>query len=401
MPRTPDRLDAGTSKDTLPTHRRVDVGGDQPWKLVEAFQRSRRASACQGLASPPDDDLMSIVGKAAGGLAIILDNAGRVVWLSPGCELATGFRCDEWEGLSLHYSPLTTPSGDSFGMLDGGSPTGIATWTYESRWIAKDGSHLRIIWSLSTLRDEQGMARYVVGTGVDVSQRPGNQESSRQEELRLNSLLEISQKAADLSERQIIQHTLEEVVRLTQSEIGYLHFVNQDEESIELFAWSEGALRQCTAVSDSHYPISEAGVWADCARTKRPVVHNAYQDLAQRKGCPAGHLHLIRHASIPIVDAGKVVIILGVGNKATQYDDSDIRQMILAADSLWKIILRKRAEERLREHIAALEDADRQKDEFLGMLRTSCATRWRRSVPHWRSWTSRRRMRPSQRRPVA
>jgi signal transduction histidine kinase/ActR/RegA family two-component response regulator len=186
--------------------------------------------------------------------------------------------------------------------------------------------------------------------------------------MRLKSLLEISQKAGELSEREIIQHTLEEVVRLTESEIGYLHFVNDDQESIHLFAWSEDALRECTATHDSHYPISRAGVWADCARLKKPVVHNDYQNCPDKRGYPEGHSHLIRHASIPIVDDENVVIVLGVGNKQGDYDDADIRQMLLAADGLWKILLRKRAEEELRQHVRYLEAADRQKDEFLAML---------------------------------
>ncbi len=45
----------------------------------------------------------------------------------------------------------------------------------------------------------------------------------------LNSLLDLSQRALALRERDIIQLALEEVESLTSSEIGYLHFVNADQ----------------------------------------------------------------------------------------------------------------------------------------------------------------------------
>ena len=51
----------------------------------------------------------------------------------------------------------------------------------------------------------------------------------------LNSLLDLSQRAFSLREHDIIQLALEEVERLTSSEIGYLHFVNADQNTIELY----------------------------------------------------------------------------------------------------------------------------------------------------------------------
>jgi diguanylate cyclase (GGDEF)-like protein len=166
---------------------------------------------------------------------------------------------------------------------------------------------------------------------------------------RLNSLLELSQRSLDLSEGDIVQQAIEEAVSLTGSEIGYLHFVNPDQRSIKLKTWSRGARAQCTAVAEDHYPLDQAGVWADCVRLGRPVIHNAYQSLPDRKGYPEGHSHVVRHASAPIFDGGRAAIIIGVGNKAQDYDDSDVRQLILIGDQILRILQRKRAEEGLRE----------------------------------------------------
>ena len=55
----------------------------------------------------------------------------------------------------------------------------------------------------------------------------------------------------------------------------------------------------------------------------------------------------MRHASVPVYDQELVAIILGVGNKATAYDASDLRQLSLIGDQLLKILQRKRAQTEL------------------------------------------------------
>jgi PAS domain S-box-containing protein len=192
---------------------------------------------------------------------------------------------------------------------------------------------------------------------VEFIQRRRDLEVLNVRDMSLNSLLDLSQRTSNLAERDIIQLALEEVERLTQSKIGYLHFVNADQNSIQLFTWSRNTLNQCTAVHEAHYPINMAGVWADCARLKRPVVHNDYQNFAGKKGYPQGHTHLVRHLSVPVVEDDSVKVILGVGNKDLEYDEADIRQLQLTAEHLWRIVRRKRAEEEARretERVATL-----------------------------------------------
>jgi PAS domain S-box-containing protein len=185
-----------------------------------------------------------------------------------------------------------------------------------------------------------------VARDVTASKRAGDER--RLNEMRLNSLLELSLTAGDLSEQEIVQVAIEEAARLTGSDIGYLHFVNPDERTIQLVTWTEATKRQCSAAYDNHYPLDQAGVWADCVRVRKPVVHNDYQNFPDRKGYPEGHTHLVRDASVPVFDADRIALILGVGNKATDYDDTDVRQMLLIGNEVMRILRRKRAEEQLQ-----------------------------------------------------
>jgi PAS domain S-box-containing protein len=185
---------------------------------------------------------------------------------------------------------------------------------------------------------------------------------------RLNAMFAMNQKSSDLTGREVLEHGIEEAVRLTGSTIGYLHFVNDDQESIELVTWSRGTLAHCDAVHDSHYPVSAAGVWADSVRTRAPVIHNDYQGLAVRRGYPEGHAHLVRHMGVPVVHGGCVRMLMGVGNKSEDYDESDTQQLQLIADDVWRIYSRRRAEIELADAKQAAEAANVAKSAFLANM---------------------------------
>ena len=90
---------------------------------------------------------------------------------------------------------------------------------------------------------------------------------------RLNALFEMSQKAPDLDEEALLQLGVNKAVRLTGSAIGYLHLVHEDQENVRLYLWSSGTYAHCDALPLSHYPLSSAGIWADAARERQPVMH--------------------------------------------------------------------------------------------------------------------------------
>jgi signal transduction histidine kinase len=107
----------------------------------------------------------------------------------------------------------------------------------------------------------------------------------------------------------------------------------------------------CTAVGRGvHYDVDDAGVWVDCVRQRRTVVHNDYASLPDKRGMPEGHVKLTRHLGVPILDEGRVVLVVGVANKPTDYDDGDVRQLSLLMNGLWQHLRRRRELAQMREH---------------------------------------------------
>ena len=150
---------------------------------------------------------------------------------------------------------------------------------------------------------------------------------------------------------ELMQKALDEIDAITGSSIGFYHFVEEDQNMLSLQAWSTRTRAEfCKAEgAGMHYPISEAGVWGDCVREKRPVIHNDYASLPHRKGMPEGHAAVVRELVVPTTRGGQVVSVLGVGNKSSDYNERDVDLVSYIADVVWTIIERKQAEERIRQ----------------------------------------------------
>ncbi len=149
---------------------------------------------------------------------------------------------------------------------------------------------------------------------------------------------------------ELLQKFLDEAENLTNSDIGFFHFIEDDPINISLQTWSTRTVTLACKVENrkNHYPISEAGVWVDCVKEGKPVIHNNYKDLPHKKGFPNGHAPLIRQLVVPVLRGGKILAILGVGNKSTDYQQQDVQLIQIFADMAWEIIERKRSEEALK-----------------------------------------------------
>jgi PAS domain S-box-containing protein len=212
---------------------------------------------------------------------------------------------------------------------------------FETRHRAKNGT----VWpvEISTSYWPEGGGRFVAFLR-DLQQRKST-------ETILRARLRIAEIAEGGTIDDMLQYTLDTAEILTGSSIGFFHFVEPDQETLWLQTWSTNTLaNMCTAAGKgSHYPVSQAGVWVDCMKTRAPVIHNDYASLPDRKGMPEGHAPVIRELVVPVLHAERVVAILGVGNKTEAYAAADVETVQDLARFVFDLVERKRAEDALRE----------------------------------------------------
>ncbi|MEI8351583.1 MAG: GAF domain-containing protein [bacterium] len=180
--------------------------------------------------------------------------------------------------------------------------------------------------------------------------------------------------AATHTLQELLVATLDEAEQLTGSRVGFYHFIEADQNTLSLQAWSTRTTTEmCKAEGKNrHYALGEAGVWADSLRERKPIIHNDYASLPHRKGLPQGHAPVIREMSVPISRHDRIVAILGLGNKATDYEEEDVATTSLLADLAWDITERKQAEEAMRETNFFLEES--QQAAFIGSYKLDFAS---------------------------
>ncbi|MFO7569694.1 MAG: PAS domain S-box protein, partial [Smithellaceae bacterium] len=163
--------------------------------------------------------------------------------------------------------------------------------------------------------------------------------------------------AATHSLAALLQKTLDVIGALTGSPLGFYHFVEPDQKTVSIQAWSTQTRDEFCKVKACrvHYGIDRAGIWVDCLRLRKPVIHNDYAGVPHRKGLPEGHAPVVRELTVPIMRSERVVAILGIGNKPSDYTDQDVDLVAYLADVAWEIVERRQAEDALKNEKANLD----------------------------------------------
>jgi PAS domain S-box-containing protein len=126
-------------------------------------------------------------------LVLVLDREGRIVLFNRTCERVTGYTFEEVRGRhpwDLFLLPEDVDKVRSvFRKLRAGQST-----SYDNCWRTKDGGVREIAWTNTIYGDEDGNVRWVVPTGIDVTQRRAVERSLVASECRQRELAEQSSK---------------------------------------------------------------------------------------------------------------------------------------------------------------------------------------------------------------
>ncbi len=279
---------------------------------------------------------------------ISTDIHGKVELLNPVAELLTGWWQEEALGKPLEevFRILNEETRRSVEnpvsrVLRGEGLSGLAN---RSILIARDGTERPIAESGTPIRDQRGAV-----TGVVLVFR--DQTDERLLQRFMETRLALIEYASGSTPAELLTRALDEVAAFVDSPIGFYHFVDPDQKTLSLQQWSTSTRELCSQekFGGTHYAIDRAGVWVDCVYEKKPVIHNDYASLPHKKGMPEGHPEVIRDLVVPVIREDKVVAILGVGNKPTEYTRKDVKIVSYLADVTWEIVRQKLAEETLRE----------------------------------------------------
>jgi PAS domain S-box-containing protein len=116
-------------------------------------------------------ELMAAVLDTISALIIVVDAQGRIVRFNRNCEQLTNYRFAEVRGRYFWDIFLILEEKESvkdhFTKLQAGQfPT-----THENYWLTRTGEQRLIAWANTALVNDQGAVEYVIGTGLDITER--------------------------------------------------------------------------------------------------------------------------------------------------------------------------------------------------------------------------------------
>lgn len=180
---------------------------------------------------------------------------------------------------------------------------------------------------------EGGEIEAVVVSFIDISTQRRMAEAAELNRQRAESLLDLNARAYLLDEQELLEEGLLLAQKLTGSHQAHLHFIDENKQ-LHMAACTPGA----HGLGTEEHPLTpeQAGRWADCVRDETPVIHNDYST-------GPGWKHSIRrHLGAPILQNNTPVMMIGVANKSTDYDASDVQILQLLAQDLWKALHQQR-----------------------------------------------------------
>lgn len=129
-------------------------------------------------------------------------------------------------------------------------------------------------------------------------------------------------------ENDFLRRGLEHALRLSQSPIALLLFALPEEQGAEL---AMGLAPQALSLE----ALAQALPWQEVLRQRRAVVWPSQ---------PGEAALLQRCACLPVLEGGRVRMLLGVGNKPEGYSEQEVQTLQSLADTIWQRIIQRRQE---------------------------------------------------------
>lgn len=310
-----------------------------------------RSKAMQEALLESENNLMSLL-NAISEVAFLMKPDGRILVANEPMAARFSLKPADLVGRNIydHLPPEIAARRRSWvkTVLSTGKPLSVVD-EWRGRWVQH---HLYPVFDAERAVDR--LAVYA----TDITERRTAERKILLNEARLQSLYDISQYQAE-TVQDFLDFALTEAIKLTGSQVGCIYHYDEEKRLFELNTWSKEVMKQCeVAEPQTLYELDKTGIWGEAVRQRKPIVVNDFQaPHPLKKGYPEGHVELKNFMTIPVIVGGRIVSVVGVANKASGYDESDVRQLSLLMDSVWRITESKRSEMVRRRLATAVEHA--------------------------------------------
>ena len=165
------------------------------------------------------------------------------------------------------------------------------------------------------------------------------------------ALLQLPKLSETRNEADFMEHALGMLSRLTGSDVAFIHFVHAEQKLMELAAASEAS-----SVIGQRSDLPLTGAWS-----LSMAQGNCFQTYGDLLALPEGIWPVEARAvpqfmSVPVLDNGQLVMLVGLGHKLAPYTDLQTETAQLVATDMWQLVQRRRNEASLKHYQSHLID---------------------------------------------
>ncbi|MBD2040472.1 PAS domain S-box protein [Microcoleus sp. FACHB-672] len=153
--------------------------------IADISERKRAEEALR-----KERDFTAAVLDTIGSLVVVLDRQGRIVSFNRACEQATGYTFNEVKGAYVWDKFIPPEQVEPVKRVFQNLQANELHNQYDNDWLTKDKRRRLIAWSNTILHDGAGEVEYIIGTGIDITERRQAEEALRQSEARFRRLAE-------------------------------------------------------------------------------------------------------------------------------------------------------------------------------------------------------------------
>jgi len=167
----------------------------------------------------------------------------------------------------------------------------------------------------------------------------------------LQARLQLIQFSNTHSLKELLQFILDGIQLLTGSTASFFLFLDSDQKTLGLQAWSTHPGPQIYSVTTNNAQVEpeQAAAWTECVRQRQPVIRNNRALPPLRQAVPERHKETFREMAVPVFRDEMIVAVLGLQNKPHDFTKGDVELVSTLADFAWDIVKQKQAEWEIKE----------------------------------------------------
>ncbi len=264
---------------------------------------------------------------------------------------------------------------------------------FECEFLRKDGSKIWVRLNVHTSRDSSNRLLHYEGIVEDITERKKAEARLLEQNLIFTTITQIHEEANRCKTlEEFGKSCLNVVESITESKFSLIGEVSPDGLMVDMALSDPGwALCKMRDKTGHRFPgaLKIRGLFGYVVREGKSLLTNDLHSHPESIGTPEGHPQLTAFLGVPFLQEGRVVAMIGVGNREGGYTERDREILEALTPTILESLLRKRAEDALRES----------EERFRVLVQASTQAVWEadaaglvaKDLPSWRAYTGQTR----------